>query len=235
MKNLLLMFGLVLCLFTANSTKTYAQQGLEIGVKVIPQSVWIFNSDDFDVGDELDFKRKFGMAYGLNLGLNFSDNMGIQSGLLFSSQGQKYKHEGLSYQISEIELKYLKIPFLVKFNSDPYAPTGFFLAAGIQYGFLRSATETRNNIETNYDAINAETKDFYNKKEISYLLTFGPQFNITDNFNLTLAFRADYSTNDIEDKDTGLLSLYPNNSAKRVDSKNLTTGIQVGINYVIAR
>lgn len=218
------------------STNTYAQSGLEIGLKVVPQSVWVFNTDDFDVGDKLDFNRKFGLTYGLNLGLNFSDNMGIQSGILLSSQGQKYTHVGLPYQVSELSLKYVKIPFLVKFNSDPGVPVSFFFAAGIQYGFLQSATETRNNVTTDYAFMNVETKDFFNKREMAYLVNFGPQFNPTDNFNITISFRADYSTNDIEDKETGLLQIYPyNNNKNRAPSKNLTAGIQLGVNYVIGR
>ena len=40
------------------SIPTYSQKGAYIGIRLIPQSAWILNQDDFD-SDEFDFANSF--------------------------------------------------------------------------------------------------------------------------------------------------------------------------------
>ena len=90
-----IVFLLLFVLFSSPSV--FAQQGFEVGINVLPQTTWIMNKTDFDQGALLDHKPTFGIAYGLDFGYNFTDNLGIQVGFLHSQQGQNY--EGTSSSV----------------------------------------------------------------------------------------------------------------------------------------
>ena len=168
----------------------FAQQGLEIGLKVLPQTTWIFNDDDFAAGSELDFEPKFEMAYGLNVGVNLSDRFGIQSGIIYSPQGQKYAHKnelllGTAAKSSEINLNYLQVPVLLKFNSDPMAVFSFVMGAGVQFGFLQNAAYYINNVQVDSLVLGDNPANFYNEKDLSVIFNIGTQINVTEPVSYT--------------------------------------------------
>ena len=231
--------AIVFLLFFATNA-IFAQQGLEIGLKVLPQTTWVFNDDDFAAGDELDFDKKFELAYGLNIGINLSDRFGIQSGVIYSPQGQKYKHDGemifgTTAKTSEVRLNYLQIPVLLKLNSDPMSVISFVAGAGVQFGFLQDAQYLVNNVKIDSVLLGDNAINFYNKKDLSVVFNIGTQINVTEHLNLTLAIQADYSLDDIEDKVIGVLPSYRGITDRNAPSQNMTAGLQVGINYVIGR
>ena len=215
------------------SSALYAQRGIEIGVEVIPQSTWIFNKTDSDKGPILDYSPTWGVAMGAHFGINFSDNIGAQVGFLYSKQGQKYENEGLAYTTSETSLDYIKFPFLLKFNSDPSANTGFVFKIGAQLGLLTSAAILLDEVDVGLVAGN-DVKDLYNGTDLAAVIDMGVRFNVSDNVNIGVSFRADYSLKDIEDNKEVLgTSIAHYVSQARESGKNLTGGIQFGFNYVL--
>jgi len=219
----------------------FAQKGLEVGVRVIPQSVWIINDDDAGRGAGLDYTRTWGMAYGLNIGYNFLNSLGIQTGVLLSGQGQKYVGDGSSgFETAQTKLNYLKIPIMLKFNSDPESSVHFVGTAGIQIGLLTGAKYFSDEEEVDWTTLPLVPGDFdykesYNKTDLSAAFSLGTRFRVTDSFNLGVSLRADYSLGDVENKE--YMSKFtvlgiPVFDQDRAPSTNLTGGIMIEANYV---
>lgn len=128
-----------------------AQQGLHVGVVGGPQSTWLFNEHDSNEGPNLDYQPKWGANFGLRLGYHFTDFVGIESGLIFSSRGQKYKGEldyspyGSPTQKADLtastKLNYLQIPFLFSTGSEPSHTSSFRFYTGPQLMFLMSSKD----------------------------------------------------------------------------------------------
>ncbi len=214
------------------SLSALAQQGLEIGLRVNPQSIWIFNDDDFAVGDALDFENSFGMAYGLNVGYNMTDNFGIHAGVLVSSQGQRYVTDILGNDFnSQIDLNYLKVPVLLKLNSNPSSTVGFLFQVGPQFSFLNSATYT-NDLDVEQDL-----KETYKSMAVELTFSLGTRIMLADALSLDISLRPDYSLTNIEDESasTTLGGIGIPTVDDRAPSRNLTAGILVGVNYHLGR
>jgi hypothetical protein len=240
MKKFMLSFAMVASLFAVN-----AQKGLEVGVFVQPQNTWIMNQEDFDAGSEIDFRPTFGVSSGLNVGFNFTDNIGIRSGFTFlSSQGMNYKSDvGAGYEPS-VKMNYMKVPLMLKFNSDPSASTSFLFTAGVNLGFLTSAKSEgfpeANTIQGAVDlatlafrAPNAfvignddDLTDAYKGFDIQPQIGLGLQANLTNNLNLNFLFTAAYSLGDIEEE-----SKKP--GGRESSANHLLGGFQIGVNYVL--
>lgn len=154
-----------------------AQQGLHVGVVGGPQSTWLFNEHDSNEGPNLDYQPKWGANFGLRLGYHFTDFVGIETGLAFSSRGQKYKGE-LDYGVygtpsakadltASTKLNYLQIPFLFSTGSEPSHTSSFRFYTGPQLMFLMNSKDDVyiknrvNNDEwkstTNYDEYESTT------------------------------------------------------------------------------
>ncbi|HRI29597.1 MAG TPA: outer membrane beta-barrel protein [Chitinophagales bacterium] len=223
----------VLFLSLAFSSAVFAQKGLEFGVRVLPQSVWIINDDDAARGDGLDYTRTWGMAYGINAGYNFLNFLGFQTGILFSGQGQKYVGDGSSgFETMQTKLNYAKIPLLLKFNSNPDAGAYFVGTAGVQLGLLTGAKLITDDEEVDFSGIGYEYKDAFTSTDLSAAFSLGSRFRLTDNLNLGLSLRADYSLGDIQNRDLKVLGI-PVYDANRATSANLTGGILLEFNYLL--
>lgn len=232
---------LFLCLLMATSSSVFAQQGFEFGAQVMPQLTLIVNDDDFAAGDELNFRTTVNLAYGIHAAYNFNDHLGVQTGLLFSTQGQKYVSDEPTPDAytSEKRMNYLKIPLLLKFNSNPEASAQFIATLGPQFGLLNKVTNYYNDEKITYTNLLGETrdiKDAYKSMDLGAVLSLGARFRLTDNLQLGTSFRFDYSLGDIEDKEaTYSLFGLGNNlnywSSDRASSHNATGGFMVDFTY----
>lgn len=238
--SLLLVIALLL---TLTSTASFAQKGIELGARAIYQSVWMFNQDDSDRGPSLDYDPTTAMAYGLNVGINFTDNIGIQSGFLISNQGQNYiSFDGEPNETtSATRLRYTKIPVMFKFNSDPESTLSFIATAGIQFGFLNNVQYELNGEEVDYIipiVTEFDSKDAFNNMDLSGAFSIGFRVKLIDNVYAGLSFRADYSLSDIENKDAtysttlGDFNIYDD---ERPSTNSLTGGALLEINYVLGK
>ena len=101
-------------------------------------------------GDELDDKNmKVGFHVGVGADLEFVPNMGIQTGLFFSSKGAKY-----TFNTAELEVNanYLQLPVHFAYKIDVMPGTRVVLHAGpyVAYGV---GGKTKLNIAENYKII----------------------------------------------------------------------------------
>ena len=222
MQNKTLLF---FCLLMATSSSVVAQKGFEFGAQVMPQLTLIVNDDDFAAGDELNFRTTAHLAYGIHAAYNFSDHLGVQTGLLFSTQGQKYVSDEPTPDTytSEVRMNYLKIPILLKFNSNPEASAQFVATVGPQFGLLNKVRAYVDDEEVTGSGF--EFKDAYKSMDLGAVLGLGARFRLTDNLQLGTSFRFDYSLGDIEDKDTIFWD------DDRASSQNATGGFMIDFTY----
>ncbi|MCX7652974.1 MAG: PorT family protein [Bacteroidia bacterium] len=207
----------------------YAQQGtIKVGAAFLPQSTWLLNQDDSDAGPELDYVSTWGFAGGITLGYNFTDYIGVGLDVLYSRQGQKYKGtESGADLTAQTSLNYLKLPLLLRFNSDPNSPVQFSFFLGPQLSLLTgykdeatfSAGNNSEKLEVSgtkatytisvppfpsYTQEEELTAPIYRSSNFGAALGLGVGIKLSDELLLSLHFRGDYSFGDVENKDAAI-------------------------------
>lgn len=199
-----------------------AQQGLSIGVNATPMSTWILNGDDFDAGAELNFRSTIGWSAGLNLGYNFTDRVGLVSGVLLSNEGQNYitdydNRTEAEQDVFARELTYIRVPLLFKYNSDISDRTSFLLRVGPYLGFLSSSQVTYDSnlpdaAEETYETQNlayslptspltAREGSIFRGFDLALALELGSQVNLSESMQLFFLIRFAGSISSIENSD----------------------------------
>ncbi len=112
-------------IFTINASA----QKAEFGLRFMPT----YSSTDiqFSSGGEVQGNATLGFGAGAILGFNFSDYVGIQGEIMYSSTSQKYKEEDNERKIN---LKYVNIPLLLSLNTGKTKFINFNIVAGPQMG-----------------------------------------------------------------------------------------------------
>jgi len=83
-------------------------------------------------GDVTDNKTLVGFNVGVFVEIELSESFKLQPELLYSTQGTKFKEEGVSI---DFEMNYINLPIMFKYA----VAEGFYLEAGPQIGFLVTA------------------------------------------------------------------------------------------------
>jgi hypothetical protein len=205
----------------------WAQEGaIRIGAVLLPQNTWLLNQDDSDAGPEQDYEVTWGFAGGISASYNFNDYLGVGLDVLYSNQGQKYKGTqsgtGISYTYTaKATLNYLKLPLLLRFNSNPNSVVQFSAFLGPQFSFLLSYKDRAeaNNVpffgtvvqevsgkEMSITVGNTSMKEeltapIYKSFLPGAVLGFGIGIKPTDELLISLHIRADYAFGDAENKD----------------------------------
>ena len=126
MKNLTF---LALALFLSSSL--FAQKGLEITAGFTPGISFILNDEDLAEGQALNIQPTFAFQTGLTLGYNFSERIGLATGIGLASLGQSYttdydnvaEDDQIKY---DRKLNYIRVPLLLRVGGDPTAPSSAF-------------------------------------------------------------------------------------------------------------
>jgi len=221
MKKYILLF--LICSF---SFPLLAQKGGFIGIKVIPQSAWILNQDDFD-SDEFDFAIPFSVAFALSGGYMFNDVVGIETQLLYSPQGQKYFVDDDNEYVT-LHNDYFKIPLLFRFRSEGQK-VAFLFNAGPEFGFLLNTNVTTDAAQLAPELAKIN-KDYYENFEFSVTMGFGTSISLGSNLQLDLLVQLDYGLTNIE-TDLGNQELYDYQGNGRAEANNAVAGFSVGLNY----
>lgn len=208
---------MVIALICAVSVASFAQKGLHAGLRIIPQSTWMFNSDDSDAGASFDYVSTWGLAIGPSIDYHFTDGVGVGVDIIFSRQGQKFETFGVE---AKKDLKYLKLPILLNFNSDPEAVVYFQGSIGPSIGFLTSAKL----LDADGDEV-ADIEDVHNNINFSIVFGFGVGFNVHENFKIHTGFRFDASPLNAEDED--------NVPSSRATTRNINGGLELSFFYVL--
>lgn len=197
---------------------SYAQEGtVKVGAALLPQNTWLLNQDDSDAGPNLDYEVTWGFAGGLTVAYNFTDYLGVGLDVLYSSQGQKYKGTlTAGTYTAQTRLNYLKLPLLLRFNSDPNSPVQFSFFIGPQANLLlsytdekietyatgqRTTTEVKGTEMTSSGTTEELTAKIYKPFTLGAALGLGVGFKLSDELLLSLHFRGDYAFGDTENKE----------------------------------
>lgn len=216
----LLMYLLILQ-FTQQASSQHT--GFYAGLNGALQNTWILNSDDFDQSGALEFAVTLKPAFGLDIGYRFKPNMALQTGIIYSEQGQNYETKGNTNANYETDLTYLKFPVLFCYHIKPENKLSFIAQGGLQYSSLSEAKSSRDKVFGIYSPLYQDVKEYYSTTTIDAVLGFGLQYNL-GKLNFHLLIKADYSLSDIEEaeKKVGL----------RNPSSNFTIAIpQLGFHY----
>jgi hypothetical protein len=250
MKNLTF---LALALFL--SSNLFAQQGLEITAGFTPGVSFILNDEDFAAGDELNIQPTFGYQAGLTLGYNFSERIGLATGIGVAALGQSYTTD--FDNIAEDDqrkfdrkITYIRVPLLLRVGGDPTAPSSAFLRFGPHFDFLSSAIGTNygtaNNPadnSTNYRDLSipliGTDLEVYNSFVLGLTLEVGGKIRITDQMGVLLLFHLETSLINPEGDDSAsIFTGFPTSgtitSPERGTAWNVMTGVNVSFQYTLS-
>ena len=147
-------------------------------------------------------KAKFGYTTGFNVVFNFSDLLGLETGVQYSNRGYKTKEQNLTYfppnpalpdkAITNYSYQYIGIPLKAKFSFGKNKAR-FISSAGFVTNFLINVKQS---IDYKYPDGKTDKKTQsltagYNKIDISPIVSIGIDYQLTDKIHLSAepAFR----------------------------------------------
>ena len=221
------------------SLDSFGQKGSELGFYYLPENTHISTNNN-----DSNLKNKFTLAGGggISYTYNFSENIGIQIGGLYTSHNQKWTahiSNSTSYDWKgKKRLDYLNIPLLLRYRYkiSPKVKSAFYLGAELSC-LLRGAGGNvilKHNAGVDYFDLPSSSNNFYNKMICQAVTGWGLDFQINPKFTLNTAVRIEYSINDGANKKITYMDqpFYnyssPNNNFK---SHNWAIGLLMGISY----
>jgi len=174
-----------------------AQKG-EIGVRFMPT----FSSLNLNTSAGGTVKGEITLGYGVGalLGYNFSEHVGVQGEIIYTSIAQKYDDVDVQHRIN---LRYVNIPLMLSLNSGRTKAVNFNIVGGPQIGYSAgSSVET-----TGGDGTNSTQAILVVKKgDLGVAYGAGVDFalNPEGNFRLGLGYRGVLGLFDISDNSNSL-------------------------------
>lgn len=249
MKNLTF---LALALFL--SSNIFAQQGLEITAGFTPGLSFILNDEDLAEGQALNIQPTFAFQTGLTIGYNFSERIGVATGIGIAALGQNYTTDydntSADDQIKyDRKITYVRVPLLLRVGGDPTAPSSAFFRFGPHFDFLSSA------IGRNYGSANNPRDDSRNYRDINKFLSsdkaeiyknfvlgltveVGGKIRINDQMGVLLLFHLETSLTNPEGDDVARYAGFPTSGSilepERGAAWNLMVGLNLGFQYTLS-
>lgn len=241
----------------------YAQRGWQVGVFALPQYTAMFNGTDFGSSDTLyGYRPTFGMGVGVIGGYGFTQKMGIRFNLIFSDQGQSNNFLALNnenilteYQ-RDLRLRYLKLPVLFRYNTDPEKKVALTVETGPQLDILVNVNEQTSDKTFRPFPPVGQTYTGYPKRyetitpvNFGWVGAVGMDIKLRYNVKMGIQLRTDVAFVDAERKsakfliteagDTREVKYYEQGiydpaltGEKRGRSTNFTLGVAVGFTYL---
>lgn len=171
-------------------------KGFHVGAFIMINNVWLtkkqFSTDENT--KSIKHKVQFGKAYGVNIGYDFTDRLGVELEWQISEQGQKYEvglYNDNDKHSKDIRLIYTKFPVLLKYkqtfinhyNSKPIAVS---FVVGPQFNFLLKQ-------QVSLDGLAVKTPQ-YNKFEFGVLGGFDFDLYMMRYMYLTIGGRTGFGT-----------------------------------------
>jgi len=178
------------------TNESFAQMKGEVGLRFMP------TVSSFDVqtssGGKVSADATLGYGAGLILGYNFTDHVGIQGEVIYSTLNQKYTDEGVD---REIKLEYINIPLLFSYNTGKSKPVNFNVVVGPQIGIsVGSELFTSDNDNPDDAVLSVKKGDL----GFAYGAGFDFGLNTAKTLRLGIGFRGVYGVLDISDTSNNL-------------------------------
>jgi len=199
--------------------RSNAQKGFYAGVQGAPLLSIKFNGSDVDNAG-MDYKAKTSYAYGISAGYNFTKHLGIGTEVMYYQEKQRYLDHSVDYTE---KLKYIKVPVLFTYNTNPASRIMFIAKAGPQVGILMSSTISK----ASNPAMNGNNRDLYKKLSLGAMLGTGARIRLTDHIYADAGLRFDGSITNLESKN------YTGYQSGRGKTHAINAGAEVGIKYFL--
>lgn len=211
-------------------------------------------------GSELAYEFTWGGKVGAELLYNFHKKWGLSFQPSYSWAGQKYNDDmwgpvgvpktkdtaqawyvpakGARYTNVKrvIKSNYIELPLLARFQINVGEITNFYVAVGPQIGIATVITEDVKIKNAVYISDNGLTiKDKFNKIDAGVLLNFGMDFYANEQLYFNLGLTNYFGIMDINGKTIKNIDWFSKNDIKYQQSRNLHTGLQVGIHYYFVK
>jgi hypothetical protein len=195
---------IILLAFILQTGLCSAQKGLWMSFNYLPQITGMLNKDDRSYFGELyQYRTTYDQAAGMQFLYNFNDRLGVGSGLLFSSEGQKFLsiHWNTPFP-GKKRLDYLKIPLFISLNSNADKKIILKVMTGVQLNYLVKSDGVILIIDRprNYYDLQQANNTYYQKFLFATMLSAGIEYRLSQKMRLGLTFRADYAFTDAENK-----------------------------------
>jgi hypothetical protein len=246
MKNL---FFTVVALFATSSI--FAQQGLEITLGFTPGSSLYLNDEDFAAGEDLNFQATYAFNTGLTVGYNFTDKIGIATGIGFAQLNQNYitDRDGVSKSDQNRWTRsqsYLRIPVLLRVGGDNMNGSSAFFRIGPHFDFLTAATSLNKGSENNPSENTTNLRDqsilgtkinLVEDMVIGLSADVGARIRINDYMGILLMLHLEGNLLNMEAEDAHLYFSHTGSillgTSERSETRAIMGGITVGFQYVL--
>lgn len=217
---------------------TYAQKGLQLGVNYMYLSSNIVYQNVWGVGEIYDYKLTNKSSYGIDVGYNFTEKMGIYTGFWMTQSGQDYTddYDGYNWE-RQISLNYNIIPVMMRF-SNSLNRINFLGGVGVSFAFLSKAeqkwTRDGNDVtiypeEGDYNIADPDVTDRFESSDIFLNIELGARIFILDELYVDATFFGAYGVKDINAADWQT----PNKDGDYNGSHNAFGGIKMGVAYIL--
>lgn len=237
--------------------QAFAQKGFSLGFRYMVTKSALLNSSDKDAGPQLQRESTTSfLSGGVAFGYGFTSKIGLELDVLYVRQGQEYsgvnaqtgsaasyahvvaQHAMFNNQVSageyqaKAELNVIKIPVLIKFNTDNRKPVFYTLSVGPQANITKSAVFELNSKDVELPGTNIVPDDVYRKVTLDGVLAVGAGINLSSSVVLSAQARFDYGFQDVEKK--GVTYTYNNTTQSyygngRGSTHNGSAALMVGL------
>lgn len=231
-------------LIAAFTVTAYAQR-MEVGLKGIAKSTWLFNENISNEGEEQDYDSGWGFNSGLTFTYYFNKVVGVETGLFigrhagsyigripndgsFRLQDTENAEMGALVYNSRIALSTVDIPLLIKTKSR----AGFYFEMGAQYSFITKAKYSAEHLKGELEE--SIVTAYYPNDNISLLAGFGLSRDLSDKFRAIMGFRFDYGMSDLRGVDAvGRALVNPIIYPEYHRTRSVGGGVLLGVAYKI--
>ena len=244
MKKLIILVSMGLMLIPA----TYAQKGLQVGANFMYLSSNIINQNAWGLGKEYDYKLTYNSSFGLDVGYNFNEKMGIYTGFWMTTLGQDYTDEyaaegaeNMSSWERSVKLKYNMIPVMLRF-SNSLNRVNFLGGIGVSFAFLNKAEqewlqdgavygETLENPITGkeFNVAATDVKDRFESSDVFLNVELGARIFVIDELYIDASLFGAYGFKDINAADWRI----ENKDGEYNGSHNAYAGLKIGVAYIL--
>lgn len=191
MKNKIIAYLSAFAILTLFTIRLSAQSA-EFGVRFMPT----FSSFEIKTssGGNVKGEATLGFGIGALLGFNFTNNIGVQAEVIYSSSSQKYKEMDLERKIN---LRYLNIPLLLSLNTGKSKPVNFNIVGGPQIGISAGSKFSTNggNVDNKLAVLSVKKGDL----GLAYGAGIDFGLNAAHTIRLSLGYRGVFGLFDISD------------------------------------